>query len=218
MTISKRENDQIKYSNRKKTNSDFKQKDLRRSNCYNCDFSQSDFSSASFRGAQFKSCNFFESKFEFTEFVAANLKNSRFKQATFENTIFDSANLEGVDFEGAVFKNVIFVSTDTSKAVNLDLSHQDVKVFNEMPELGISKELESVTEKMLANEFVKFARVLDTKEGKINPISMMILLERFDEKTLVTGFRILKREINKDFATLSYIIELLEAYQTEGRI
>lgn len=218
MAISKRANDQINYSNRKKTNSDFKNKDLRRSNCYNCDFSNSDFSDASFRGAQFKACNFFENKFDGTEFVAANLKNSRFKQAQFENAIFDSVNLEGVDFEGATFKNVVFVGTDLGKALNLDLSAQDVKVFDEMPALEISNALEGVVEKMLDNEFVKFARVLDTKEGKISPISMMILSERFDERTLIKGFRMMKRDITKDFATLSYIIGIFKAYQAEGRI
>lgn len=50
-------------------------------------------------------------------------------------------NLEGVDFERAIFKNVIFVGTNISRAVNLELSDQDVKVFDEMPNFDISKNL-----------------------------------------------------------------------------
>ncbi|GAA0181510.1 pentapeptide repeat-containing protein [Clostridium sediminicola] len=218
MVRSKRVNDQINISNRKKTGSDFMYKDLRRSNCYSCNFSNSNFNHTSFRGAQFKSCNFFECTFESTEFVATNLKKSRFKQAKFVNAIFDSSNLEGVDFEEAEFKNVIFVSTDTSKAINLDLSNEEIKIFNKMPKLEISEELESAVKSAMKNEYIKFARILDTKKGGINPISMMILLENFDEKTLIKGFDILKSKVNKNFGTLSYIIQELKTYQADGVI
>lgn len=211
MAVSKRANDQIKYSNRKKANSDFEAKDLRRSNCFNCDFSQSNFNEVSFRGAQFKACNFTEGTFDSAEFVATNLKGSRFKNVKFENTLFDTVNLEGVDFEGATFDNVIFVSTDLSKAVNLVLDGQNVKVFDEMPELEISKQLEKATEAAMKNEFVKFARVLDTKEGTVSPISIMRLLEKFDEETLAKGLKIIKRTADADFCTLSALIKMLEA-------
>lgn len=218
MAISKRINDQINYSNRKKTNQDFMYKDLRRSNCFNCDFSNTNFNHTSLRGAQFKSCNFSEATFESAEFVATNLKNSKFKQAQFVNTLFDSVNLEGVDFEGAVFKKVIFVGTDTSRAIHLDLSNPEIKVFEEMPEIEVSKRLESAFNSVMKNDYIKFARVLDTKEGAINPISMMILLEKFDEETLIKGLGLIKRNTDKDFCTLSYILKELQRYKAEGLI
>lgn len=218
MTRTKRVNDQINYSNRKKLGSDFMYKDLRRSNCYNCDFSNSNFNHTSFRGAQFKVCNFSGCTFESTEIIAANLKNSKFKDAKFENTIFDSARLEGVDFQGAEFKNVIFVCTDTSNAINLDLSNKEIKVFYEMPKLKISEKLESAVKAAMKNEYIKFARILDTKKGKISPISMMILLENFDEETLIKGLEIFNTKIDKNFGTLSYVIKELKTYQADGLI
>ena len=218
MDISKRANDQMSYSNRKKTGMDFMYKDLRRSNCFNCDFSNSNFDHTSFRGAQFKSCNFSGCTFEAAEFVTANLKNAKFKGAKFENTIFDSVNLESADFEDAEFKQVIFVGTNTGRAINLDLSSVEIKVFNEMPELEISKRLESAVKAAMKNEYIKFARVLDTKEGEISPISMMILLKNFDEETLIKGLGVIKKKVDKDFCTLSYIIRALQSYQTDGLI
>ena len=218
MAISKRLNDQINYSNRKKSGSDFENKDLRRSNCFSSDFSNSNFNHASFRGAQFKSCNFSECSFESTEFIATNLKNSRFKKSKFENTIFHSAKIEGVDFEEAEFKNVIFVSTDISKAVNLDLSNEEIKVFDKMPELEISEDLKIAVKTAMKNEYIKFARVLDTKDGAISSISMMILLENFDEETLIKGLDLLKRKIDKNFGTLSYLIKELKLYKNDGLI
>jgi hypothetical protein len=204
--ISKRANDQIKYNNRNKVASDFKGKDLRRSNCFNCDFSESNFDETSFRGAQFKGCSFTKATFNGAELVAVNFKNASFREVHFENTLFDTANVEGVDFEGATFTNVIFVNTDLSVARNVNLESQDAQVFDVMPELEISKELEKVIQGALKNEFIKFARVLDTKEGAINPISVMRLLQKFDEETLIKGLRVVKKSIDNDFATLQTII------------
>jgi hypothetical protein len=216
MTIKKKVIDNFNYNNIKKTNKNFMYKDLRRSNCYNCDFTSSNFNFASLRGAQFKSCDFHECTFDSAEFVATNLKRSKFRKAKFENVVFDSANLEGVDFRGAEFKNVIFVSTDTSKAVNLDLSNADVKIFEEMPKLEVSEELENAAKAAMTNEYVKSARVLDTKSGEVSPISMMILLQNFNEKTLIRGLNIVKENVDKDFCTLSYIIKLISKYESEG--
>ena len=211
MAEKKRIDDQISYKNRKKMKSNFEGKDLRRSNCYSCDFSESNFNQVSFRGAQFKACTFNQATFDGAEFVATNLKNSRFKNVKFINTLFDNVNLENVDFEGATFENVIFVETDLSKATNLQLEQQEVQVFEVRPELEISERLEKAVKGAMNNMYIKYARVLDTKEGNINPISMMMLLERFDEETLVKGMSMLKRTINTDFATLNVVIDLLEA-------
>lgn len=216
MAESKRINDQISYRNRKKVQQDFEGKDLRRSNCYNCDFTESNFNHVSFRGAQFKSCTFNQSTFDSAEVVAANMKNSRFKGVKFTNTIFDNTNLENADFEGATFENVIFVQTDLSQALHLDLENQDVQVFDERPEIEISERLEKAVKAAMTNEYIKYARVLDTKEGTINAVSMMILLERFSEEALVKGMSMLKKNVKSDFATLSVLFDLLESYEAEG--
>lgn len=215
MDIKKTVNDKFNYNNIKKQNKNFMYKDLRRSNCYNCDFSGSNFNYASFRGAQFKSCDLSQATFEFTEFVATNLKKSKFRNAKFENTIFDSANLENVDFTGATFKNVIFVATDVTKSLNLNLS-DDVKIFDKMPKLEVSKSLQKAAKSAMNNTFVKAARVLDTKTGTVNPISMMILLENFDEETLIKGLATIEEKLDKDFCTLSYIVKTIKTYQEEG--
>lgn len=209
MTIKKNVNDKFNYNKIKKLKKNFMYKDLRRSNCYNCDFSESNFNYTSFRGAKFKSCNFYGCTFESAEFVATNFNKSKFKKAKFKNTIFDSVNIDGVDFNGAKFENVIFVGTDISKAENLKLS-SNTKIFDEMPKLEISEELENAVKNAMTNTYIKNARVLDTKDGSVNPISMMILLEKFDEETLIKGLNILQENLDKEFCTLSYIIKFIE--------
>lgn len=218
MNTTKRKNDQINYSNRKKQNADFVGKDLRRSNCISSDFTGSDFSHVSFRGAHFKACNFNSCTFEASEFVAANLKNSRFVNATFKNAIFDTANLEGANFEGATFENVIFIFTDTTKALNLDIHAKGIRVLGGWPDVAISEKLERAIRACMKNEFIKFAHVLDSKHVAISPLSVMLLLENFTEAELIKGLALLKDHVDKNFGTLSYLIHLLKTYQVDELI
>lgn len=216
--IKKQAESGINYKNADKTNKNFMYKDLRRSHCYDCDFSGSNFDFTSFRGAHFKSCNFYGASFKATEFVGSNLKKSRFKKARFEDVIFEGANLDGVDFAGAVFKNVIFVGTDVTKAKNLNTISVNIKIYEVAPTIEISEPLKAAVALAMENKHVKASRVLDTKEGTINTISMMRLLEQFEETTLIKGLTLMKGKIDNDFCTLSYLIKFLAKHEAEGLI
>jgi len=216
MTNNKKIDTALKYNKTSKMNKNFMYQDLKRSNCYNCDFSKSNFNFTSLRGAHFKSCNFYECTFKCSEFVGSNLKGSRFTKAKFEDTIFEGAKLESVDFAGATFKNVIFVNTDLSKAVNINYKENEVRIYNKMPEIEISDNLKNSIEKAMENNYVKKSRTLDTKDGGINTVSIMILLEKFREKRLIEGLGILSEKVDKDFCTLSYIIKSLQSYKDQG--
>ncbi|MBU3204457.1 pentapeptide repeat-containing protein [Clostridium algidicarnis] len=198
------------YNNIEKKDKNFMYKNLARSNCYNCNFSNSNFDYVSFRGAHFKSSDFFQCTFRWAEFIGANLKGSSFKDAIFENAIFDSVNLEAVNFKDATFINTVFLSTDVKKAKNLDRSNPNIKIFDEMPDIKISEDLRIATENVMTNAHVKAARIFDTKDGDLNLLNLMILLEYFDEKTLIEGLRRIQLELDRDFHTLSYVIRLLK--------
>lgn len=206
----------IHFDKQEKLNKNFMYQDLKRSNCYNCDFTGSNFDFTSLRGAHFKSCNFYGASFKAAEFVGSNLKKSKFKRARFEDVIFEGANLDGVDFSGAVFKNVIFVGTDISKAKNLNTNNVNIKIYEEMPNLEMSEALVKAIKDVMENEYVKSSRVLDTKEGNIHTINVMRLFVYFDEVALIKGFSIMKDKIDKDFCTLSYIIKILAEYEQQG--
>jgi hypothetical protein len=198
------------YNNIEKKHKNFMYKNLERSNCYNSDFSRSNFNFSSFRGAHFKSCVFFQCTFKWAQFIGTNLKDSDFKEAIFENAIFDSVNLDGADFEDAQFENTIFLSTDVTKAKNLVINIPGIKIYNEMPQLEISENLRTSILDVMKNKYVKAARVLDTKTGGINTINLMILLENFDEETLIKGLKLVELQLNCDFYTLSYIIKFIK--------
>jgi Pentapeptide repeats (9 copies) len=198
------------YNNIEKKEKNFMYKNLERSSCYNCNFSGSNFDYVSFRGAHFKSSSFLKCSFKYAEFIGTNFKKSNFKNANFENTIFDSAKLEDVEFRDAKFINTIFVSTDISKTKNLNIHNTEIRIFEEMPQIEISEELKNTVINSFKNKYIKSSRILDTKDGGINNLNIMILLENFNEETLIKGLALLTEELNRDFYTLSYIIKFIK--------
>ncbi|RDY28034.1 pentapeptide repeat-containing protein [Romboutsia weinsteinii] len=216
MTTNKKIDTALRYNKAQKLNKNFMYQDLKRSNCYNSDFSNSNFNFTSLRGAQFKSCNFYGCTFKSAELVATNLKKTKFAKAKFENAVFEACNLEGADFSGATFKNTIFLNTDISKALNLNIKESEVKIFDEMPTVEMSERLENSINLAMKNQYVKKSRTLDTKDGGINNISVIILLENFKEKQLIEGFTLLSERMDKEFCTLSYIIKTLQGYKAQG--
>ena len=198
------------YNNIEKKDKNFMYKNFKRSNCYNCNFSNSNFNFATFRGAHFKTCSFMKGSFEGTEFIGTNLKNSKFKNARFKNTIFEGANLDGADFKDATFENTIFLGCKLEKTRNFDSNIEGVRIFEGMPEINISSELEEALTSFMENKFVRASRIFDTKDGNINTLTLMILSENFTEEELIKGFKEIKSQIDRDFYTISYIIRLIK--------
>ena len=197
------------YNNIEKKDKNFMYKNFKRSNCYNCNFSNSNFNFATFRGAHFKTCSFMNGTFEGTEFIGTNLKNSKFKNAKFKNAIFEGANLDGTDFKDARFDNTIFLGCKLEKTKNFNSEITGVRVFDKMPEIEMTPELENSLKSLMENKFVKDSRIFDTKEGGVNTLTIMILLENFTEEELIKGFNEIKSQIDRDFYTISYIIRLI---------
>jgi hypothetical protein len=210
MAINRSAPENFYYDNAEKTNKNFIYKNLKRSKCYNCNFSNSNFDYASLRGAHFKKCNFFRCSFNGSEFIGSNLKGCKFKEAKFEDTVFEGANIDAVDFKDAKFKNTIFVGCDITKAKNLKENEKGIRVFEQMPEFEISEDIKKLVADLMDNEFIKKSRVFDTKDGTINTLTLMILSEKFDEETLIEGLHFIKYEIDRDFHTLSYVIRLIQ--------
>ena len=210
--------DNFNYNNIEKINKNFMYRNLERSNCYNCDFTNSNFDYVSFRGAHFKACTFLKGNFKAAEFIGTNLKGSIFRNTLFENAIFDSVNLEGVNFKDAEFKNTVFIFTDVTKAKNLNVRDPGIKIYDKMPELDISEDLRTAVENVMENKFVKTARVLDTKEGSLNLLNIMILLENFPEEMLIKGLNIIQVQLDREFYTLSYLIRFLQNCKINGTL
>lgn len=215
---SKKQDSAFNFNNIEKIGKNFMYHNLTKSKCYNSNFSNSNFDYVCFRGAHMKSCFFAGCSFTGAEFVGSNLKESKFAEAKFENTVFESVKLEGADFKDAVFKNTIFLASNLEGVKNLNLEDENIRVFETMPQADMSDALRQAVEKAMENKYVKKARVLDTREGKINDLSVIILLENFDEETLINGLNSVDAHIDRDFFTLSFIIKLINKLKKDGVI
>lgn len=211
-------NSQFDLRNADKKNKNFMYQNIAGGKCHRCDFSESNFDFANFRGAAMKDCKFRDCSFKGTEFIGTNLKDSDFTNATFENCIFEGAKLMDVNFLDATFINTIFLFTDLSVAKNLDLDSKGLTLYSEMPEIELSEAFVEAYEEAMTNEFVKKSRVLDTKEGKLNNVSVMRLLEHFDESTLTKGLKNMTPYLDRDFYTLSFIVTLIKKLQKNEEI
>lgn len=191
---------------------------LKRANCYGTDFTGSNFNYTSLRGAHMKGCDFYGCTFQAAEFVGTNIKKSKFREAKFEDALFEGCNLAGADFRGAEFKNTIFIGTDVTQAVNLNVNDPGITIYETMPAYAMSEALEAAINSVMTNPCVKEARVLDTKEGTINTISVMKLMEAFDEETLIKGLKDAEMHLDKPFTILSYLVKYIERAQKEGKL
>lgn len=85
-----------------------------------------------------------------------------------------------------------------------------------MPQIEMSDERIDAINLAMLNIHVKNSRVLDTKEGKINTISIMVLLEKFNERNVISGLKLISEKIDRDFCTISYIIKAINSFRNEG--
>ena len=100
----------------------------------------------------------------------------------------------------------IYITDQKTRNFNKEL--EGIRIFDKMPELEMSTELSSALEDFCDNKFVKASRIFDTKDGGINTLTLMILLEKFTEEQLIKGFKAIKDQIDRDFYTISYIFTI----------
>lgn len=198
------------YNNMDKRGKHFQYHNFQKQDYFNTDFSHSNMDFTNFRGAHFKSCNFTACSFKGSSFVGSNFKGSLFAGAVFESAVFEGAKLDGADFKLAQFRNVIFVETATDKALNLDCNQPGIRVFEMMPEIQFNQDLVVVVERLLTNHWVKRSRVLDTKGGRINTISMMLMIEKYGEQVLLEALGQIEPLFDRDFYTLSYVMKAID--------
>ena len=127
-----------------------------------------------------------------------NFMYKNFKRSNCYNCNFSHSNFNFATFRGAHFKTK-----------NFSRELQGIRIFEGMPEINISSELEEALNSLMENKYVKASRIFDTKEGNINTLTLMILKENFNEEELIKGFKEIKSQIDRDFYTISYIIRLI---------
>ena len=199
------------YNNVDKSNSNFMYKDFEKTKSYHSNFKNAKFDYASLRAAHMKFCNFDGASFVETEFVGTNLRGSTFKRGNFKETIFRATVLDKTDFSGATFENCYFVDIGVSSISKFPNNCSGITFLNAMPSNeNFSAELMEVVENLRENEFVRRSNTLHLKKGKINTLSLMILLKSYSEDELIELLQNVTNDLTTQFYTLSYLKVLLK--------
>lgn len=199
------------YNNEQRVGSNFMYKDFEKSHSYNSNFQNAKFDCASLRAAHMKFCNFDGASFKETEFVGTNLRGSTFRGAKFQGAIFRATVLDKADFKNAEFIDSYFVGTGVSNAKNFPVDCSGITFLNTMPSMSdFSEELISVVQGLRTNDVIRHSNTLHLKHGKINTLSLMILLKSYSEKELVQLLPMIISLIEVQFYTLSYLKRLLK--------
>jgi hypothetical protein len=185
-----------------------------KAHCYKANFSQVHFKNVNFKGSILTNCNFKQASFSQIEFLGSNLKRSNFTGATFEYCIFSAALLKKANFQKATFKKCIFVNTNLDVAKKLSIT-DDCRILKEYPKVTLDEELIYLLDGFRFNPKIHNSRVLHLKGGKLNHLTLMLLLERFGLERLKKGLLNLGGELTcrvVNFYSLFCVIDKATRY------
>ena len=199
------------YNGIDKTGSNFMYKDFEKTSSYNSCFKQANFNFASLRGAKMKFCDFTQASFVGSEFVGTNFRGSNFNGAHFEDAIFWCSVLDKTNFERASFERCYFIGTGTSKARKFPADTTGITFLSKLPPVSdFSSALLQVVQDLRMNDIIRRSHTLHLKGGRVNTLTLQILLMDYSEDTLITLLPQIPPLLTSQFYTLSYLKTLLK--------
>lgn len=177
--------------------------------CYMANFSNMTFNHVNFKGATLTHCSFKKSSLIDVEFLGTNLKKSNFANASFKYCIFSAALLKGTKFKGAHFENCTFISSNlkVSKDLVFDNSNKILSVHT-MPELD--SELIHLLNNYRFHPKLQNTRVLFLKSGKLNSLTINLLLSYLSINQCKKGLKNLERYLSSRVVTAYQLVTLID--------
>ncbi|WP_080962166.1 pentapeptide repeat-containing protein [Chromobacterium subtsugae] len=161
-----------------------KNKFYSKSHCFRATLSNVKLTNVNFKGAILTKCSFKQSQFVSVDFLGTNLKGSNFTDATFKRCIFVGTLLDRANFKGCSFKNCYFVNTNLSRSKNLAIDSSNI-ILNNYPKFDISLELSALVSSIWEHPNIHYSRVLRLKGGRVNHLTLNILLNKYGEHGLI---------------------------------
>lgn len=146
------------------------------------------FSNICLKGATLSGCGFNNCNFYGVDFVGTNLKKCNFSGSKFIRCMFVGARVSGSNFKGATFERCIFVNQSFEKSKNF--AHPNFSSMQYPTQVGgpSVRELFSQLDELISGRF-RYARLVKLKGGKLNNLSLDLLIRRFTENMLERKLR-----------------------------
>ncbi len=170
------------YNNADCSGKNFMYKNFDKANCYHSNFRNTVFDGASLRATKFKYCNMSESHFYGTEFIGTNIRGSCLKNAVFKNAIITGVTADKADFSGCKFYHCI-LDGSVLKGRNLKFNPEDNIVLSNNS-IFVPDSVLKCVEQIIQQNSTRNS-VIQLKKGRVNRITLMMLLYDFSEDDLV---------------------------------
>ncbi len=177
--------------------------------CFQASFPKVNFINVNFKGAILTKCSFKQAKFSGIDFLGTNLRKSNFLQSDFSHCLFVNALLDKANFKGCTFTNCVFVNTNLYRSKHLQINDSN-QILTSYPTLEISSSLKFALDELKQNEYLSNNRVLHLKGGKINQLTIKLLLERFSEAELLKKLHLVKTKLAKTIVTAKSLSDFID--------
>lgn len=201
------------YINHDSKNTEFFNKNFNKTCSYHTNFSYSQFKNVSFIGAKFKFSSFFSVVFD-----NCYLRGTLFKKCNLTNCIFKNCIVSTTNFQKCKVKNCSFENCKilNTKILSGMILSSNTEMLDAYPN-NFRSELIQEINLLKRNKFIKESSVLHLKKDKVETVSLSVLVEIFGEDFLIQHLKDTKF-INKNFSSLSYIINFLKKIQIHDNI
>jgi hypothetical protein len=199
------------YTNHDTRDRKFINKDFNKTASYHSNFSGTLFQNTSFINAKFKFCALYSTVFENCFIRGSTFRGCNIRKATFKNTIISATVFDRCKLKDCVFDSCKIISSTKIKRFLKESCFRNTEFFmGYPPETGFNQQLIEIAEGLRTNDFIRQSTVLHRKRGKLDTVSLKVLVEMFGEEFLIENFNSLPNLITSSFHTLSYIVQILQ--------
>lgn len=177
--------------------------------CFKANFTNVKFFNVNFKGAILTNCTFKSAQFYKVEFLGSNLKKSIFTGSTFKQCIFVNALLKKSNFKNCKFDQCIFINTNITNAKNLEITGSN-QILKKYPEIKLSHDIQLLIDKLRYHPFIQNSRVLHLRGGKVNNLTMKLILERLGENKFRRALEHLDGNLPRRVITSSSFCDIID--------
>lgn len=129
---------------------------------------------------------------------------------TFTNCLLVANVFDRAKFKDCEFINCKILGSSKSLQIVPEKNFQNTEVLNSYQnEEGFDSGLIQKVEQLISHDYIRRSSVLHRKNGKLDTLSLKVLVEEFGEDFLIKSLSKLRNSVTREFHTLSYIQSIL---------
>jgi hypothetical protein len=205
------------YTNHDSRESNFINKNLNKTNSYHTNFSGAKFANTSLVGAKFKFCAFYGAEFDGCYIRGSLFRKCNLQTSTFRDCIISASTFERCKLKGARFERCKIVSSTRINEILPAGCFVNVEFFEKYPiKATFDPVLINIVKELRRCDLIRQSTVLHRKEGKLDTVSLKMLVDIFGKDFLINHLGDLPGIITNEFYSLSYIVRFLQKLAIDG--